>query len=152
MPMPGDDIALRLGAAALVGSLLGLNRELKHKPAGLRTLALVGLGASVAAIASVELGGGGPDSVSRIAQGVMTGIGFLGAGVILRRDSDQGITGLTTAASIWVTAVLGLACGLGQWRLASVGVAFALGILVVGAAVEGFLHRWVHRHSSASVP
>ncbi len=150
--MPGDDIALRLGAAALVGSLLGLNRELKHKPAGLRTLALVGLGASVAAIASVELGGGGPDAVSRIAQGVMTGIGFLGAGVILRRDDEGAITGLTTAASIWVTAVLGLACGLGQWRLAMVGVAFALGILVLGGAVEGLLHRWVHRHSRASVP
>lgn len=145
--MPGDDVVMRLGAASLAGALLGLNRELKHKPAGLRTLALVGLGAAVAAIASVELGGGGPDAVSRIAQGVMTGIGFLGAGVILRRDGEQGVTGLTTAASIWVTAVLGLSCGLGQWRLAIYGVLFALGILIIGRAVEGLLHRRVHDHS-----
>ncbi|MES2124981.1 MAG: MgtC/SapB family protein [Gemmatimonadota bacterium] len=144
MPMPGDDIALRLAAAAAVGGLLGLNRELKHKPAGLRTLALVGLGGAVAALASVELSGGGPDAVSRIAQGVMTGVGFLGAGVILRGEADRGVTGLTTAASIWVTAVLGLACGLGQWRLAGLGVAFALGVLVLGRAVENFLHRHMH--------
>ncbi|MEP6591133.1 MAG: MgtC/SapB family protein [Gemmatimonadota bacterium] len=146
MTMSGDDIALRLGAAALVGGLLGLNRELKHKPAGLRTLALVGLGAAVAAVASVELAGGGPDAVSRIAQGVMTGVGFLGAGVILRGNAESAVTGLTTAASIWVTAVLGLSCGLGQWRVAGLGVAFALGILVFGAAVEGFLHRRMHDH------
>jgi len=143
MELTNGEIAIRLAAAALAGGGLGLNRELKHKPAGLRTLALVGLGAAIAIIATAELSGGDPDAMSRTSQGILTGIGFLGAGVIMQRDEAQAVTGLTTAASIWVTAGLGLACGLGHWRLGMFGMLFALGILVLGGAVEGFLHRWV---------
>lgn len=140
--LPGDEIAMRLVAATLAGGALGLNRELRHKPAGFRTLALVGLGSSLAALAIAEFSGTGPDAVSRVAQGILTGIGFLGAGVILRHETHNTVTGLTTAASIWVTAVLGLACGLGQWRLALLGSLIALIVLIVGRAVETRLHRW----------
>jgi putative Mg2+ transporter-C (MgtC) family protein len=95
------EIAVRLGAALILGSALGLNRELHGKPAGLRTHGLVSLGAAVAVIVSLGFPGDSksidPNAVSRVLQGILTGIGFLGAGVILR-DPNGHVTGLTTAA------------------------------------------------------
>jgi len=133
------EIAMRLGAAVLIGSFLGLNRLLHGKPAGMRTHGLVALGAATAAILSVGL----PDesrsvdinAVSRVLQGILTGIGFLGAGVIMRDPSGH-VGGLTSAAAIWLCAVLGIACGLGYW--VAVGIAFGLTVLLLalGAPIE----------------
>src|SRR5438552_8899016 len=104
-----EETALRLSAALIVGTILGLNRELHGKPAGLRTHALVTLGAALAAIVSLGFPGEprsmDPNAISRVLQGILTGIGFLGAGVILR-DPNGHVTGLSTAAPIWICAVL----------------------------------------------
>ena len=90
------------------------------KPAGLRTLALVGLSAALATLLGIELASTGRiadiGAVTRVIQGVLTGIGFLGAGVIFRGEDGKKVTGLTTAATIWVVACLGMACGAGRWR------------------------------------
>jgi putative Mg2+ transporter-C (MgtC) family protein len=94
------DIVSRLGAAMAIGGALGLNRELHNKPTGLRTLGLVGLGSALAVLAVAD----DPQAdISRVIQGVITGVGFLGAGVILHRPADNKVHGLTTAATIWVT-------------------------------------------------
>jgi putative Mg2+ transporter-C (MgtC) family protein len=132
------EIAMRLGAAALLGSALGLNRLLHGKPAGMRTHGLVSLGAAVAVILSL----GHPDArsvdinaISRVLPGVLTGIGFLGAGVILR-DSNGHVAGLTTAATIWLCAVLGIACGLGYWPVVGIALGLTVLLLALGAPVE----------------
>src|SRR5689334_12411306 len=108
------EIAIRLSVAALAGVALGLNRDLRGKPTGVRTLGLVGLASAAAVIA---VGGTGNDAASRVIQGIVTGIGFLGAGVIIRNDSGKRVHGLTTAACVWLTACAGAACGVGEWRL-----------------------------------
>jgi len=97
------EIAVRLGAALILGSAVGLNRDLHGKPAGMRTHALVSLAAAVAVMVSLGLPGESksmdPNAISRVLQGILTGIGFLGAGVILR-DPTGHVTGLTTAATM----------------------------------------------------
>ncbi len=138
------EMAYRIGGAGLIGGCLGLDRELHRKPAGPRTLALVGVGAALAAM-TVQLLGGGADSVSRVAQGALTGIGFLGAGVILRRTDQTEVTGLTTAASIWVVAALGITCGAGLERLALVSAGVAAVILIVGHWIEASIRPWLER-------
>src|SRR5690242_14292326 len=95
-------IAIRLGCAVLAGAVIGLDRELRRKPAGLRTHALVSLGAAITLIATVAASHGAPDAMSRAIQGIITGIGFLGAGVIMQHAAEHRVEGLTTAASIWV--------------------------------------------------
>src|SRR5690242_12432849 len=111
---------LRLGAAVLAGSLIGVNRDLHGKPTGVRLHSLVGLGSALFVMLAGRYGRGEFDvaAVSRIVQGIVGGIGFLGAGVILRSSSGDRIQHITTAATIWVTAALGTACGLGAWQLA----------------------------------
>jgi putative Mg2+ transporter-C (MgtC) family protein len=134
---------LRFAVATLVGGVIGLNREMKHKPAGLRTHALVALGAAVVtalvAWPAGDLATLRMDAMSRVIQGIITGIGFLGAGVILRTVNGQNVHGLTTAASIWLAACLGCACGAGAWLIT--GCAFALVMLVL--VVGGPLERWI---------
>lgn len=132
---------LRLAAAVGAGALIGLDRELRHKPAGLRTLALVSLGAAVFILETVDTAQGiSTDGTSRVIQGVVTGVGFLGAGAILRGTSEESVRGLTTAASIWLSAATGIACGLAQWPL--VASACALGLLVLLITpVERALHN-----------
>lgn len=141
------ELALRLTIAALLGGLVGLNRDLRHKPAGLRTHALVALGAAAltAATLTLDAGTGSMDvaAVSRTMQGIITGIGFLGAGVILHRPDRQGVHGLTTAATIWVVAVVGMVCGVGRWQLAVVLASLLLAILVFGGPIERACHRWL---------
>ncbi len=145
--LPIQDILLRLGAAALVGGALGFDRQLHHKPAGLRTLAMVSLGAAIAALSGAAFFGSQPDAVSRVSQGVLTGIGFIGAGVIMRVEPAGSVTGLTTAAAIWVVAGLGYASGLGEWRLSLGGAAVALVVLIAGAKIEEIIRPWMeHRH------
>lgn len=123
------DVFLRLGAAVLVGALIGLDRELRGKPAGLRTVALVALGAAVFVLTAAGVSEADPDSTSRVIQGIVTGIGFLGAGSIIRGQTEDSVKGLTTAASIWLAAAAGIACGLALWPL--VTCAGALGMLIL---------------------
>jgi putative Mg2+ transporter-C (MgtC) family protein len=98
-------------------------------PTGFRTMAIVSLGACIAAVAGAR--SGDADAFSRIAQGVVTGIGFLGGGVILQHDKIRHVKGLTTAATIWLTAALGLLCGIGELKLAVLATALAIGVLAL---------------------
>jgi putative Mg2+ transporter-C (MgtC) family protein len=149
--LSGNEIAMRLGAALLLGSALGLNRELHGKPAGLRTHVLVSLGAAVAAVVSCGFPGESnamdPNAISRVLQGILTGIGFLGAGVILR-DPTGHVTGLTTAATIWICAVLGVACGLGYWSVLGIAVGLTAFALILGKPIEHFAERLFKRKRS----
>ena len=140
------DIAARLSAAVVVGAAIGLNRELHDKPAGLRTHALVGLGSALVVIA-VMGEDHSIDAVSRAAQGIITGIGFLGAGVIVRHRDKGRIHGLTTAATIWVTALFGIACGTGRFRELLVGSVLLFLVLILGGPVESVVHRVADRAS-----
>ncbi|HET8623639.1 MAG TPA: MgtC/SapB family protein [Gemmatimonadales bacterium] len=146
-PLREADLLLRLGAAIVAGTVIGLNRDLRNRPAGVRTHALVGLSSALVMVAAVELPAdpvqGG--EISRVIQGVLTGIGFLGAGVILRQPDRRSVRGLTTAATIWVTAALGVVCGLGKWLLAGTGVALALLVLLGGGPLERSIRRLMHR-------
>ena len=132
--LPLLDVLLRLLAAFVCGAVIGLNREFHRKPAGFRTFALVSLGSAIVVI--VMEGNGGPDAVSRVIQGILTGIGFLGAGVIFRRESPSKVSGLTTAAAVWLTAGLGVAAGLGQYPVALAGTVISLLLLLLGGPFE----------------
>jgi putative Mg2+ transporter-C (MgtC) family protein len=134
--------ALRLAAAVSIGGLIGLNRDLYGKPTGLRTHALVALGAALAVMSSTEFGliQSDANAVSRVIQGVMGGIGFLGAGVILRAADGERIVHTATAASIWVTAALGIVCGIGAWRIAALAAVGVTLILVLGSIVDHALY------------
>jgi putative Mg2+ transporter-C (MgtC) family protein len=132
------DIALRLGAAALAGAALGLNRDLHGKPTGVRTLGLVGIGSALAVLA---ISGGASADVSRVIQGILTGIGFLGVGVIVRNNEGQHVHGLTTAACVWLTACFGVACAVAEWRIVLIGALFVFIILVFGGRFEKVIHR-----------
>jgi putative Mg2+ transporter-C (MgtC) family protein len=146
-----EQTAIRLGAALILGAVLGLNRELHGKPAGLRTHALVTLGAAVATIVALKSPDGSflvdQNAIGRVVQGILTGIGFLGAGVILR-DPAGHVTGLTTAATIWICAVLGIVCGLGYWRVLAIGVALTVCTLLFGRPLERLAERLFKRHES----
>ena len=149
------EIALRLSAALILGSALGLNRELHGKPAGLRTHGLVSLGAAVATIVSLGFPGESksidPNAVSRVLQGILTGIGFLGAGVILRNPNGH-VKGLTTAATIWICAALGVACGLGYWSVVGIAMGLTAIVLVIGKPVEHLAERLFNRKKRSKPP
>ncbi len=131
------DVTMRLASAALAGVVIGINRDYAQKPIGMRTLGLVSLGAATITVAAIQVQGmtENADAMSRVVQGViqgvMAGISFIGAGVILRDPQARTVDGLTTAASVWVTAALGVACGLGMWGVVVIGAAIALILLVV---------------------
>jgi len=130
MIQPSDaETLLRLVTAVVCGGIIGLERDMNRLPTGLRTLALVSLGSCVAVLAAIKAGDS--DGFSRVAQGIITGIGFLGAGVILQGPDIKKVKGLTTAAAIWVTAAIGMLCGLGELIIALVATALALGILLM---------------------
>jgi putative Mg2+ transporter-C (MgtC) family protein len=138
------DIALRLGAATLIGATIGLNRDLHGKATGVRTLGLVGLGAALVVLASLDFLRSeelDPNPVSRAIQGLITGIGFLGAGVIVRGGSGRKVQGLTTAALIWLTACMGIVCGLGAWIPALTAYILVFALLLLGGGFERWLHR-----------
>ena len=138
----------RLGLALLVGSALGINRNLRRKPAGIRTHALVALGTALITLMIFEGTGHDLAATSRVVQGLVTGIGFLGAGVIIHHDAEHRVEGLTTAATVWMTAIFGIACGVGQGGVVLVGLVFALGVLVCGLPVERATARWLNRGDS----
>lgn len=144
---------LRLGCALAAGGILGWERELQDKPAGLRTNMLVALGSALLVLVSLRhsdtIDGIGFDScpeASRVIQGIVGGIGFLGAGTILQ--SRRGVSGLTTASALWLSAAHGVASGLGYYVLTFVSVTLAVVVL----AALGFVERAVFQTSSARQP
>jgi putative Mg2+ transporter-C (MgtC) family protein len=127
------EIVLRLGVATLAGGLIGLDRDLHGKPIGLKTLGLVGLATAMVVILALPAGDISiSDATSRVIQGILTGIGFLGAGVIVRGERGFRVHGLTSAACAWLTACVGIACGVGQWRIVIAGFTIALLLLLLG--------------------
>ena len=113
----------------MLGGLIGLERELHHKPAGLRTNILICLAAALFTNLALSIGGDSYDSTSRLLQGVITGVGFIGAGAVIR--GNRSIHGITTAASIWLVTGIGIACGFGMYD-AAVGVTVIALIILWG--------------------
>lgn len=130
----------RLGLATLLGSAVGLNRKLHRKPVGIRTHSLVALGSATAIYVSYGPGSITAVPVPQVVQGIVTGIGFVGAGVILHRSGSKNrITGLTTASALWFTAALGVACGAGLFVPAVVATVIALIVLIIGGPLEAYI-------------
>lgn len=123
-------VIARMIAAVLLGAAIGYERERAGKAAGLRTHILVSLGTSVFVIACAGFGMSS-DGLSRVIQGIVTGLGFLGAGTILKLNEQRDIKGLTTSAGIWMTAAIGVAVGLGMLGVALIGTVIAVIILTV---------------------
>jgi putative Mg2+ transporter-C (MgtC) family protein len=119
---------VRLAFAGLLGAGIGLERQWEGKAAGLRTHTIVTLGAALMALLPVQLGMG-EEGLSRVIQGVVVGVGFLGGGAILKLSDEREIRGLTTAAGVWLTAAIGLAAGLGRYGLAFVATLLAWAVL-----------------------
>src|SRR5436190_22553954 len=131
-PLSDVELIQRLLLAAAIGGLLGAERELRRKSAGFRTNILIGLGAAIFTICSLTMAGTGEPT--RIAAQIVTGMGFLGAGAILH--SRNSVHGLTTAATVWVNAALGVAAGGGQFHLAIIGGAIVIAVLLVLGPIE----------------
>lgn len=134
-------LIFRLSLAMLVGGVIGWNRQAAGKPAGLRTHMLVSLGAALfVLIPLLASSSTSVDAVSRAIQGVATGVGFLGAGEILHKSAQQSgkpnVKGLTSAATIWLTAALGMVAGCGFWQLSLIGTMMTLFILSVAKKLE----------------
>ena len=138
-----SEIVLRLGVATLAGGLIGLDRDLHGKPIGLKTLGLVGLATAMVVMLALPAGDITriSDATSRVIQGILTGIGFLGAGVIVRGAHRFQVHGLTSAACAWFAACVGIACGVGHWRIVIAGLAIASLLLFLGHRLEHWLHR-----------
>ena len=144
------EILPRLCAAALAGAILGINRDLHHKPAGLRVLPIVSLGACAIIMASItaasSLSTTPNDGVSKTIQGILSGIGFLGAGflgagvigagVIMRLQGKDEVHGITTASSIWLRSIIGMICAMGEWVLGLTTFSIAWIVLVFGSWLE----------------
>ncbi|HEY9780136.1 MAG TPA: MgtC/SapB family protein [Leptolyngbyaceae cyanobacterium] len=130
-------ITFRLSMALLVGAIVGLERQIRHKPAGLRTHMLVSFGAALFVLIPLQISTAqeGRDAISRVIQGVAAGIGFLGAGEILHESHESSnlaqVRGLTSAAAIWVCAALGVAAGCGLWQMGLIGAVLSLVVLSV---------------------
>ncbi|MQP75010.1 MgtC/SapB family protein [Stenotrophomonas sp. MYb238] len=121
-------VATRLLTAIVLGGLLGLERESKGRAAGLKTHILVSVGSALFVLAPLQMGIGGAD-VTRVMQGIVSGIGFLGAGAILKQDRKERVQGLTTAAGIWMTAAIGMAAGMGMQMVALATTVAALAVV-----------------------
>jgi putative Mg2+ transporter-C (MgtC) family protein len=145
------EILLRLGASVLIGALIGLDRNLHGKPSGVRTLGLVSLGSALLTMAASDMltnpnGQVDVSAVSRVIQGLITGIGFLGSGVIIHKAGSDRVRGLTTAASIWITAILGVLCGMGAWQIAGIALAIVFLLFLLGKPLERALQRrWLDK-------
>ncbi len=133
-----DDLT-RIGAAAIVGGVLGLERELNGHFAGLRTHMMVAIGCAVFVVGGLAVSGNQAEAVTRVVQGIAAGVGFLGAGTILKLDEQQKIKGLTTASSIWLAAALGTLAGLGEYVPAAAATVIALVVLAVLRPMERLL-------------
>lgn len=133
-------VLIRVFAAVLLGATLGIERERAGKPAGLRTHMIVCLGTAVVVLACTEVNMG-LDGLSRVIQGIVTGIGFIGAGTILKLNEQREIQGLTTAAGLWITAAIGVAVGLGALGLAVIGTVVTLLLLGLEHVLNSRLTR-----------
>ena len=133
-------VSVRLSVAAILGGLIGAEREYVGKAAGLRTHMTVALGSAAFVLVILE-NGGNSEAIARAVQGVAAGIGFIGAGTILKRNAEEDIQGLTTAATIWLTAAVGLAAGAGLGWLAVVSVGCAWLILTIMSGVARWLKK-----------
>ena len=133
-------IAVRLLVAGVLGGLLGWEREHAGKAAGVRTHMLVSMGAALFVLVAQQHGMEAPD-VSRVLQGIVAGVGFLGAGTILKGRARAQVQGLTTAAGIWLTAAIGTAAGLGLEATAVLSAVLAFAVLRIGPLLEGLLGR-----------
>lgn len=133
-PIGWQGISLRLGVALVVGIIIGLERELKDKPAGLRTNMLVSFGSALIVLVPIEIGAAEQnlDVLGRAISGVISGVGFIGGGTILR---ESRVKGLTSAAAIWISAALGITVGTGLWMLGLVGAIITWLILRI-------FHQW----------
>src|SRR6478752_619865 len=136
------DSLLRMIAAVVFGGIIGFNRDIYGKPIGIRAHALVSLGAALLVLAGSGnyIGGNHPDALSRVIQGVIAGIGFLGAGVILRGARGLHVYHLVTAASLWVTTGIGVLCGMGAYILALIATFLVLIVLSLGLGLD----RWLY--------
>jgi putative Mg2+ transporter-C (MgtC) family protein len=132
------EVLLKLGLALVVGTIIGAEREYKNKSAGLRTLILICLGSTLFTMISSSLGA--EEETGRIASNIVTGIGFLGAGAIMREGLT--VSGLTTASSIWVTAALGMCVGAGEYYLAIFGTAIVLAVLTLFGFIQPVIERF----------
>ncbi len=149
--MSYDDVLIKLGLALLLGGAIGIEREISHKPAGFRTNVLICLTSAMVMILAEKFTadtGTGPDSVMRVAAGVITGVGFLGAGAIIQ--SRGSIHGLTTASVIWAVAGLGLVIGAGYFIEAALFAAVVIVTLIVFRKIEklfGHVHEDDNHHA-----
>jgi putative Mg2+ transporter-C (MgtC) family protein len=134
------ELIQRLLTAAFLGSILGFERELRHKSAGLRTNILIAIGSALFTLMSYEIAAEtvGADP-GRLAAQIVTGIGFLGAGAIMR--TNAGVQGLTTAATVWVNAAVGVAAGGGEYHLAYIATAITVAVLLVLQPLETMIDR-----------
>ncbi len=148
----GVEIAQRLLLAALIGGLLGFERELRQKSAGLRTNILIAIGSAVFTALGLDLAAGSGADPARIAAQIVTGIGFLGAGAIMR-TGEGAVHGLTTAAMVWVNASLGMAAGAGRYRMALIGAGITALVLFGVPPFERLIDRifW-RRNGPAALP
>lgn len=140
-------LVLRLSVAAVLGGLLGIEREHKGKAAGIRTHMLVAMGSALFVLVSQQAGIIATD-MSRVIQGLIAGIGFLGAGTILKGQDEEKVKGLTTAAGIWMTAAIGMAAGLGLEVTAMLSTLLALAIFSVVPRIM----RWVDKSAPPAAP
>jgi putative Mg2+ transporter-C (MgtC) family protein len=133
-------LAIRMVIAMILGAVIGAQREATGKPAGLRTHMLVAMGGALFVLAPVQ-SGMDLDGVSRVIQGIVTGIGFIGGGAILKLQEQRAIEGLTTAAGIWITAAVGIAAGLGRWGLAVVSTILTWITLSLIGKIEAWMNQ-----------
>ena len=138
-PLSDGELIQRLLLAAVLGGVLGVEREVRQKSAGLRTNILIAIGSALFTLMSYELADATGADPGRVAAQIVTGIGFLGAGAIIRRDGD--IHGLTTAATIWVNAAVGVAAGGGEFHLAMIATAVTLIVLLMLHPLESIIDR-----------
>ncbi|MBS1950273.1 MAG: Mg(2+)-transport-ATPase-associated protein MgtC [Cytophagales bacterium] len=131
------EVALRLLVSFVIGTAIGLEREYRSKAAGLRTMIMICLGSTIFTEISMNLGANNPD---RLAANIVTGIGFLGGGVIFKDGLT--ISGITTATTIWISAALGMAVGAGEYFVAIVGSGVVLVVLTFLENVQGWIERW----------
>lgn len=144
------ELARRLILAAVLGAVLGLEREVRQKTAGLRTNILIAVGAAVFTLMSIEMAAGTAADPARIAAQIVTGVGFLGAGAIMR--TRVGVQGLTTAATVWVNAAVGVAAGGGRYHLALIATAVTMIVLLVIAPLEAALDRRLPKRRNGDDP
>lgn len=133
-------LVTRMMIAMILGAVIGAQRESTGKPAGLRTHMLVAMGGALFVLAPLQ-SGMDLDGISRVIQGIVTGIGFIGGGAILKLQEQRAIEGLTTAAGIWITAAVGIAAGLGRWGVALVSTILAWVTLSLIGKIEAWMNQ-----------